>query len=221
MIAEDLINYTIPPLKPTDKVGKAMKWMDELRLNELPVIENETYKGLVSEDLIYQYNDEDALIDDLELICKNVYVNYNQHFYEILKLASVYAIQIVAVIGEERNFLGVVTLNDTINAFAASSSLQETGGILILSIHKRDYSLAEISRLVESNGAKILSTFITDDKDDFSRIRVTLKINQENLNPIIATLERFSYQVEAKFQAVESFELDRERIDLLFKYLNI
>ena len=221
MVAEELINQMIPPLKPTDHVRKALQWMEELRVNQLPVIENDTYKGLVSEDIIYHINDENALIADLELICQDVFVSYNQHFYDILKTSSLHAIQVVAVIGEEGNFLGVVTLNDTINAFAESSSMQDAGGIIVLLIDKRDYSLTEISRLVESNNAKILSTYITDDKNDYNQLRVTLKVDKTDLNRIAATFERFNYRIIAKFQSVEHRDFEKDRLDLLLKYLEM
>lgn len=221
MIAEELINQMIPPLKPTDTVKKAMQWMEELRVNQLPVIENETYKGLISEDIIYQYNDENLQIGEVDLICANVFVRHNQHFFDIIRLTSAYTIQVVTVLGEQNSFLGVVTVNDTLNALAQSSSMQEVGGILVLLIEKRDYSLTDISRLVESNDAKILGTYVMDDKQDIGKIKVTLKINHTDLNRIVATFERFSYKVIGKFQTANHQDIDQERIDHLFKYLSI
>lgn len=221
MIAEDLINQIIPPLKPQDSVKKAMQWMDELRVHQLPVIRNQNYQGLVSEDLIYQHNNENALIQELELIAKDVTVNYNQHFYDILRVANLHNLQVVAVLGEENNFLGVVTVYDTLNAFAETSSMREAGGILTLLLDRRDYSLTEISRLVESNNAKILSTYTTDDKFDYNKMHVTLKIDKTDLNRIIATFERYNYRVIAKFQANEHINLDKDRLDMLLRYLDI
>jgi signal-transduction protein with cAMP-binding, CBS, and nucleotidyltransferase domain len=221
MIAEELINQMIPPLKPNDKVSKAIHWMEELRINHLPVIENEQYRGLVSEEVIYQHNEENALVRDLELICTNVYVLYHQHFYDILRVAIANQVQAIAVIGEEGNFLGVVTVNDTINAFAESSFMQESGGILVLLVDQRDYSLSEISRLVESNNAKILSTHINYDKEDNSKLRITLKINKIDLNRIVATFERFNYRIIAKFHSSENEEMNKDRLDLLLRYLDI
>jgi acetoin utilization protein AcuB len=221
MIAEDLINQMIPPLKLTDKVQKAIQWMEELRVNQLPVIDHDEYRGLITEDLIYEFNDENAHIADLDLLLPDIFVYYNQHFYEILRLANLYAVEVIPVLGEENNFLGVVTLNDTLNALAETSSMQDPGGILVLLIDKRDYSLTEISRLVEGNSAKILSTQIADDKHDYNKLHITIKINTTDLNRIVATFERFNYNIIAKFQSVEPVNIDKERIDLLFKYLSI
>jgi acetoin utilization protein AcuB len=221
MIAEELINQMLPPLKIHDTAQKALQWMDEFRVNQLPVIEKKQYKGMVSEDLIYQHNHAQATLGELELLCPDVYVYYNQHSYDILRLSNLYNIQAIAVVDEEQNFLGVVTVQDIINAFASSVSMQEQGGILVFLIDKRDYSLTEISRLVESNNAKILSTYITDDKHDMNKLRITVKINTPDLNRIVATFERYNYRIVAQFQSGQHQEVERERLDMFFKYLNI
>lgn len=221
MIAEELINQMIPPLKRTDKVSTAIHWMDELRVKQLPVIDKNNYIGLVSVDAIYQNNYERMTIGDMELICSEVFVTFNQHFYDILRIASSHDIQVISVLDDRRRFLGVVTLNDIMLAFAESTSMQEAGGILILQVEGRDYSLTEISRLVESNNAKVLSTHVAQNKDDQGKLQVTLKINEQDLNRIAATFERFNYEVVAKFHANDKEELHKERIDLLFKYLDI
>ena len=106
MIAEELINQMIPPLKPNDQISKAIRWMEELRISQLPVIDREQFIGILSEDRIYEQHDDSVLVADMQLIGSNVYVKYNQHFYDILRLASSYAVQIVAVLGAEGNFLG-------------------------------------------------------------------------------------------------------------------
>ncbi|MDX2301861.1 MAG: CBS domain-containing protein [Microscillaceae bacterium] len=221
MIAEELINQMIPPLKPADTLDKAIRWMEEMRIAQLPVIDKDQYIGLLSEDIIYEKNDESTYVSDVQLIGSSVYVMYNQHFYDILRLASSYAVQLVAVLGEEGNFLGVVTLHDTLNAFADSFSNQESGGILVMLIDYRDYSLAEISRLVESNQARILNVSVVHDTGNPNNLQVTLKINKTNLSRIVATFERFNYQIIAKFQPSEFQDMDKERLDLLFKYMDI
>lgn len=221
MIAEELINQMIPPLKVGDTAQKALQWMDEFRVNQLPVIEKNNYRGMVSEDLIFQHNHADATLGELDLLCTDVFVYYNQHFYDILRISNLYNIQAIAVLDEAQHFLGVVTVQDVINTFAASVSMQEQGGILVFLIDKRDYSLTEISRLVESNYAKILSTYITDDKQDSNKLRITVKINTPDLNRIVATFERYSYRIVAQFQSGQHQEVERERLDMLFKYLNI
>ena len=47
MVAVELVNHMIPPLKPTDDGHKAIVWMEELRMNQLPVIDKGFLKDLL------------------------------------------------------------------------------------------------------------------------------------------------------------------------------
>ena len=95
------------------------------------------------------------------------------------------------------------------------------GGILVLSMDLIDYSLAEISRYVEENNAKIISSSMIEDPLDKGKIKLTLKINQVELNRIIATLERFGYRIIGRYNEVKRDTGERDKIDMLLRYLDI
>ena len=211
----------IPPLKKGDPARKATTWMEKLRINQLPVIENGVYCGLISEEVILEDNDNTKEVGEYQLQGKSCVVNENQHFYDVLKIVSDHGVQLVAVLDDSETFLGVISIKDTVRAFAQSAAVQSPGGIIILSLKQIDYSLSEISRLVESNGAKILSSIVNNDMFDANLIKLTLKINKTDLSAIIATLERFDYKIIAKFEDSEMESSDKERLDILFKYLDI
>jgi len=211
----------IPPLKKTDPAKKATAWMEELRINQLPVIENGVYCGVISEELILEDNDDSKKVSEYELQGKTCVVNENQHFYDVLKIVSDSSVQLVAVLDDSEIFLGVISVKDTVTAFAQSAAVQSPGGILILSLKQIDYSLSEISRLVESNGAKILGSIVYNDVLDANMMKLTLKINKTDLSAIIATFERFDYKIIAKFEDSEMESSDKERLDILFRYLDI
>lgn len=221
MVARELINHMIPPLKKNDPAKKATAWMEELRINQLPVIENGTYCGLISEELILEDNDNTKSVAEYDLQGKSSVVNENQHFFDVLKIVSGSGVQLVAVLDDNDTFLGVISLKDTVIAFAQSAAVQNPGGIIILSLKQIDYSLAEISRLVESNDAKILSSIVNNDIFDVNMIKLTLKINKTDLSAIIATFERFEYNIIAKFEESKIESSDKERLDILFKYLDM
>lgn len=221
MIAEELINQMIPPLKISDSVEKAVRWMEEFRVNQLPVVKNRQYKGMITEDDIVEKNLYGVTLDTLEIGYEKVFAMHYQHFYNVMELAIRNKIQVVPVLDEHQEFLGVITVNDTIAAFGQMSALQGQGGILVLSMNERDYSLTEISRHVEENNAKILSAYVSPDETDGHKIKVTLKINRTDLNRIIATFERFDYRIVAQFQDAAEVKDDQDRLDLLMKYLNI
>ncbi|WP_238354627.1 CBS domain-containing protein [Fulvivirga marina] len=221
MIAEELINHMIPPLKPKDSAKKARLWMEELRCNQLPVVEDEKFLGLVSEDLILEANDAEKNIADFDLMGKRCVVYGSSHFYDVIKIASDNSVQMVGVLNNEGKYIGVITVQDTITSFAQSAAIQIPGGILVLSMNQIDYSLAEISRLIEENNAKILSSSIKEDELDPSKLKLTLKVNRLDLTPIVATLERFGYKLIARFQETKVLDEEKGKIDMLLKYLDI
>lgn len=221
MIAEELINPMIPPLKLSDSTEKAVKWMEEFRVNQLPVVKNRRYLGLITEDDIIEKDRNYQSLENIKFGFEDVYVMYNQHFYRVMEVAIKNKIQVVPVLDEHQEFFGVITVNDTISAFGQMSALQGQGGILVLSMPERDYSLSQISRHVESNEAKILSAYVSPDELDPYKIKLTLKINTTDLTRIIATLERFDYRIIAQFQEATDNQADKDRYDLLLKYLNM
>ena len=175
MVASEIINHMIPPLKVTDDAHKAMVWMEEFRCNHLPVVENNQLLGFISEEIILEANDIEKKLSDFELTGKQCVVSQDSHFYEILKMAGEHKLQLVAVLNETGQYEGVITVQDIMASFAQTAAVQIPGGIIILSLDLIDYSLAEISRLIEENNAKILSSIMVEDPLDSRKIKLTIK----------------------------------------------
>lgn len=221
MIAEELINQMIPALKMTDTAEKAIIWMEELKTNQLPVIENRIFKGLISEDLILECNDLDKKISEFRLASENCYVHEEQHLFDVLRVAQEHNSELVAIIDAKGEFMGVSRHEDSIRAFANTLAVQGKGGIIVLSMRYIDYSLSEISRLIESDDAKILGSFLSQDHREYNSVFLTLKINKEDLTTVIATLERFEYRIVARFHNNQNITTERERLENLLNFLNI
>jgi predicted transcriptional regulator len=191
-------------------------------LNQLPVIDNDlSYKGIITEDSILESGDLDKSVEEYGLTSPDKFAQPSTHFYEVIKLALNNKMQLVPVLDEEQKFQGVISVNDTSSAIAQMFASQGPGGILVLSMKITQYSLAEISRLIESNDVKIISSFVANDEMDPDMIRVTFKLNKSDLSRVIATLERYDYKIIAHFQEAELLTNDKERLDLLLKYLSI
>jgi len=221
MIAEDLINHMIPPLKASDDAHKAIVWMEEFRCNFMPVVDDGKLLGFISEEIILETNDVEKPVRDFNLVGQSCYVHLDTHFYDILKVAADNKLQVVAVLNEEQSYCGLITVQDTLTSFAQTAAVQLPGGILVLSMSHVDYSLSEISRLIEENHAKVLSSIVKEDPLDPSKLRLTLKINQIDLHRVVATLERFGYRVIGRYQETKPTGEGRERIDMLLRYLDI
>ncbi|VAW28702.1 hypothetical protein MNBD_BACTEROID06-105 [hydrothermal vent metagenome] len=221
MLASELINEMIPPLKLSDTTALALVWMDEFRCNQLPLVHKGQFLGLISEDLILEQQAEVSYIKDIELECNQCKVSSSAHFFEVIKLASNNNIELIGVVNNKDEFLGVITIKDTIAALSQTLAVQATGAIIIISLKSIDYSLSDISRIVESEGFKILSSSIKKDESSAEKVKLTLKVNSEDVSRLVATLERFDYKVIARLQHKDDTESDQERLDILFKYLDM
>ena len=72
----------------------------------------------------------------------------------------------------------------------------------------------------ESENAAILSTFLTSEENS-NRVQVTLKINKQDIGSIIASFQRFDYDITATFSDYEYIDDLKERYDALMSYLNV
>ena len=221
MQAFQFINNMIPPLKPTDRVKMGLTWMEEIRTNVLPVVEDGLFKGLITDEMIYNLNEPELLVGDVDMDNVGCYVFRDKHIYDVLKVSSEFHSTMVAVLDRGNAYQGVVTIEDAIAAFAETLSIQTSGGVLILSMLMTEYSLFEIARVIESENAKILSSFITSDPLDDNKIKVTLKVDQPELRHIKATLERFGYRVIDHYQEEVAISQEQDRLDNLLRFLDI
>ena len=155
------------------------------------------------------------------LHCLKPYVDGEQHIFEVIGLASRLKLSVVPVLDSTNHYKGVITTSDLIRHLAGISSMDQPGGIIVLELIERDYSLSQIAQIVEGNNVKVLSMYITSPPES-TKLEVTLKVNTSELISVIRTFERYNYEVKTWVSNNDS--MDRfysERFDLLMKYLNI
>jgi len=221
MVAKELISETLPFLKPTDTVGSAIGYMDSFKVSHLPVVNNMEYLGTVSDISLYDQSDQESQLGECNLTLFNPSVGIDQHIFEILGVASTYNLSVIPVVNETNQFKGSILRGDLIKSFAQISSVSEHGGIIVVEINPRDYSLSQIAQIVESNNVKVLSMYITSQPDS-SMMEVTLKVNITELSSVIRTFERYGYDVKSWITSDKTVDqFYSERFDMLMKYLNI
>lgn len=222
MIAKTLISRTIPPLKLTDNGAKALAWMNSFHVQHLPVVHHHKYIGLVSEYDILDRNTPTEAFDRYDLDkTSHPSVSEKSHLYAILRTVIENHLTLVPVLDEQQRYMGIITIESLLEHFAHASSLQEPGGIIQLDMPTHRYALSEIAQIVESNGAKVLSSNLLS-KPDESRVEVTIKVNRTDLNSILATFERYNYDVLATHEEDNDFMSEaQDNYDSFLNYLNM
>ena len=219
MIAGNLLSQDIVPLKTSDTGEEALSIMNDFYVKHLPIVNNKQLLGLLAEDDVLNHDVQEP-VGSFRLSMSRPYVYENNHIYEVLRTMSEYQLTVIPVIDVEENYLGLIAQGDLLRFFANIGSFTEPGAIIVLEMSKQDYTMVEIARIIESENAAILSSFITSSLDS-TKIDVTIKINRKDLYRILSTFERFNYKVKASFQEEEYFDSLKERYDSLMSYLNI
>lgn len=220
MIASELISYDIPPLKLSDSGEKALGWMEEFKVNDIPIVEAGEYIGLIHEsDILDRDNQEDA-ISSYNIDFRKPFAHQNQHIFEIIGLIIKNDVDILPIVDQDEKYHGVITIKNVLKFFSKAISIANHGSIITLELNLHDYSLAEISKLVESDDAKILASFITSHPDS-TKLEVTLKINKTEITRILHTFERFNYVVTASYNETEYEKDMQKRYDEFLRFLNM
>lgn len=219
MVASELITYDIPPLKISDSGTKALDWMEEFKTSSLPVVNGNKYVGLIDESDILDRNDSDEIIEAYNLNFQRPLGFQNQHLFEIIGIMSENDIMVLPIVDSNQHYLGLITSETIVKEFSKAVSVNNAGSIITLEVNLRDYSLAEIAKMVESDEAKILSSFITSHSNS-NKLEVTLKINKTDISRILHTFERFNYVVTASYNESEYHKDLQDRYDEFMRFLN-
>jgi predicted transcriptional regulator len=221
LLAENLISEVVPSLQCTEKGQKALNWMDVFRVSHLPVVEGTKYLGLVSDKLIYDLDLLDKPIESEKDKLNTSHVHKEQHIFEVAILMYKLKLSVIGVLDDEHYYIGAITLYDLARRFARLFSLQEIGGVIVLEVNVNDYSLVQISQIVESNDTKILSFFLNRSPGT-NTMEIILKLDKEDLSPVIEALMRYDYHVKDVYLDNSMLnDLYQDRFDQFMKFMNI
>lgn len=220
MRAYELITSEIPSLKPTDTGKKVIDWMEDFHISHLPVVNNREFLGLVSYADMLDLNETKKTLDHIRVSLIKAQVREDYHVFEVLKVISIHNVSAVAVVDSQNKYTGLITADSIIQKMSKMPFVNEPGGIIILEINIRDYSLSQIAQIVEGNDAKILNLYVNAHSDT-TKMEVTIKINKDELAPILQTFARYNYTVKATFHHAELGDNLKNRFDEFMHFLNI
>ena len=204
MLTIELINNNIPRLQLQDTVVKALQLLTDYRLTHLPVVSEEKYLGLLSEDDLQDADDKKITIEVLQKNFIQVSVQDNVHFLNAVNVSNQYETNIVPVINSTNDFAGVITTSDLLKTLGNFAGGNEIGGLIVLEMERSQFAISEISRIVESNDCTILHLNSTVHAET-GMLTVTLHLNNKEISAIVATFERYDFDV-IYFYGNEKFE---------------
>lgn len=168
--------------------------------------------GTIAEEAIFSYQANSISIEP------NLIISTKNHPLECLVKFKAADSNILFIV-ENGLYLGAITHTSLIDYFTDNTSVQSEFSIIELSIESHQYSLTDISRIIESEGVQILNFTIRSDYE-YNKKYIILTINQNNLNRILRILENKGYYLENLHNEFGFNSQLRERYDHLMHYLN-
>ncbi|WP_439181637.1 CBS domain-containing protein [Carboxylicivirga taeanensis] len=221
MLAKELISEVVPSLKTSDTGLDALNWMEVFRVSHLPIVNNRAFLGVISDVDIYDLNKAEEALGNHSLSYARPYVFEHQHIFDVIEVASRLKLTIVPVLDKNEDYLGLITQSDLLHTFADLIAAHTAGGIIELELMPHDYSLAEISRVVEDADAKILSLYVSQPVGS-ERLCVAIKLNRIDVQPVLNAFDRYNYSVKTTYVGDNSYDdTVKKNYDALMRYLNM
>ena len=220
MFIRKFIKDQIPPLKISDTGDRALKWMNEFRLSHLPVLDGRKYLGMINESDVMKQKDLSQALSTYNLPFDRVFIYENQHIYDALKFVSENKYAVIPVLNSENNYIGLLTVIDIVEYIAELSSVKMPGGVIVIEVDTKDYSLASIAQVIEANEGIILNSSVNATPNP-AKLDLTIKVNRIDLTRTLAALYRLNYHVIATYHESEFSDDIQDRFDSFMNYLNV
>jgi CBS domain containing-hemolysin-like protein len=215
---KEYINSDFKAIDSNDTIVEVQDFFHELTFSHFPVLEEGVYIGCIALDDVETF-DPDKKITDYRYTLEHFFVRNTMIWLDVLEVFAKNHTNVVPVLDENNVYAGYYELEDIIKFFHETPFLKEPGGIIVVQKAVLDYSMSQITQIVESNNGKLLGLFISEATVD--TVQITMKISLGAMNEIIQTFRRYNYEIISEHQEDNYINNLKERSDYLDKYLNI
>lgn len=220
MLLQQLLSPDMPTGAPSDNIDYISSLFFASKLQQLPMVDDGRYLGLLEEKDLPAIQDEPERLNDHPYENFRPAISINAHPFEALRIIHQHGLSLLPVLNEEQEYAGSLTKEDLVKYLIENMGIDVTGGIIVLEMEPRNYSLSQVARICENEqvlilGAQVKTNVLT------SKLELTIKTNTTDLSAVIQALERFEYTVLDTYgdQKIENDIVDRYK--LLMNYINM
>ncbi len=193
--------------------------MDETNLTQLPLVDKGKYVALIRENDLFDWEQPEAVLSAADFLDYKPAVFAQGHPFEAMRIAHRQHLSILPVIDEHNTYIGAITQDELLRYITENSGVDNPGGIIVIEMLPRDYSLSQIARVCENEEVSIISLQLHNAAD--GKIEITLKTNRSNLSPLASSFERHSITVKEVYGTLQNVDDTKDRYELLMNYLNM
>jgi len=214
----EYINNDFKPFPSRETVAEVQGFFADVSYSHFPIMEDDTYIGSVSA-VDAETFDTSKAIADYKYTLEGFFVRTTMIWLDVLEVFARNNANIVPILDDKNKYLGYYEITDVVKFFNETPFLKETGAIIIVEKPIADYSMSQISQIVESNNGKLLGIFVSE--ADSEKVQITIKTTTGGTNEIIQSFRRYNYKIISEHQDDDYMNTLKERSEYLDKYLNI
>lgn len=217
----EITNYITNDFRAIDSqetIASAQDFFADMNFSHFPVLESGVFIGSIAADDVETF-DIDKKIIDYKYTLERFFTRKSMIWLDVLEVFAKNHTNVVPILDENNIYIGYYEMEDIMKFFQETPFLKEPGGIIIVQKGLLDYSMSEVSQIVESNNGKVLGSFVSE--ANLENVQITIKIGLGAINEIIQTFRRYNYEIISEHQEDTYINSLKERSDYLDKYLNI
>lgn len=185
-----------------DSVEIALDLLESRGVDGIPVLNGEEYVGVITLYHIYKNFFESNLSKSEFLQSKKVkeIATHQEKFLkgdEIFEntLVDLKDFPLLAVVGEQHNFLGIVTRFDVLEQFQSAFGTNKPGVRIAFSSVEVEGRIPRLGDIIQQFHESVISLVTFDESDKLVR-RIVLKIEKkDNINKFISKLESSGFRI--------------------------
>ena len=214
----EYINNDYKPIDSNETIEKVQDFFIEISFSHFPVLENGVFVGCIASEDVETFEAQKKL-SDYRFTLEGFFVRTSLNWLDVLEVFARNNANIVPILDETNKYIGYYEVTDIIKFLNGTPFLKELGGIIIVEKSINDYSMSQITQIVESNNGKLLGVFISEATNE--KIQITIKITLGSMNEIIQSFRRFNYEIISEHNEDNYLNVLKERSEYLDKYLNM
>lgn len=223
MLVFELINKDLKPLGRDESAGRAVSVMIDQSVSYYPVIDESTGQ-LLGEASLEELQDRaidrsQGLIDTS--MPPGLFLREFDHILDASRTMLIHNRTFLPVVDRTGNFMGTVSKAILMDSVIRLLNLRDSGTVIMVEMEPRDYMLSDVIRIIEAEGARILSITIQAPDAILERFRVSVKLNLDDLARVGSALRRYGYLITAESYSEESDHELSQKAEEFFRYLDI
>jgi CBS domain-containing protein len=214
----EYINNDFKPFSITETVAEIQDFFVENPYSHFPIMDNGIYIGSISSVDIETFESQKSIVD-YRYSFEGFFVRESMIWLDVLEVFARNNSNIVPILNETNKYIGYYEITDVIKFLNETPFLKETGGIIVVEKPTADYSMSQITQIVESNNGKLLGVFVSEANAE--KVQVTIKTTLGAMNEIIQSFRRYNYEIVSEHHEDNYLNTLKERSEYLDKYLNM